>query len=85
VTQQMVPISLSYGEDRHELVQRLAYQNWEMRGRPLGSPGVGWLAAEEAVRSYLLDSGIELRPDEGLYCRTASTSREPCVRSRTME
>ena len=56
-----------YGEDRHELVQKLAYQHWEERGRPLGSPEIDWLAAEKAVRSYLLDSGIELGPNEGLY------------------
>ncbi|MGA7560934.1 MAG: DUF2934 domain-containing protein [Terriglobales bacterium] len=54
-------------EDRHELVQKLAYQHWEERGRPPGSPEIDWFAAEKAVRSYLLASGIELGPDEGLY------------------
>jgi hypothetical protein len=61
------PLTDFYGEDRHELVQKLAYQYWENRGRPLGSPEIDWLAAEKAVRSYLLASGIELGPDEGLY------------------
>jgi hypothetical protein len=54
-------------EDRHEVVQKLAYQHWEERGRPLGSPEIDWFAAEKAVRSYLLASGIELGPEEGLY------------------
>jgi hypothetical protein len=56
-----------YGEDRHELVQELAYQYWEKRGRPLGSPEIDWFAAEKAVHAYLLASGIELGPDEDLY------------------
>ena len=56
-----------YAEDRHELVQKLAYQLWEKRGSPLGSPEIDWFAAEKAVRAYLLASGIELGPDEDLY------------------
>jgi len=56
-----------YGEDRHELVQKLAYQHWEKRGRPLGSPEIDWFAAEIDLREYLLASGIELGPDEDLY------------------
>ena len=62
------PLTDFYGEGRHELVQKLAYQNWEKRGRPFGSPEVDWFAAEKTVRSYLLASGIELGPDDGLYC-----------------
>ena len=61
------PLTDFYGEDRHELVQKLAYQHWEKRGRPLGSPDIDWLAAEEAVRSYLLSSGVELGPGGALY------------------
>jgi DUF2934 family protein len=56
-----------YGEDRHELVQKLAYQLWEQRGSPLGSPEIDWFAAEKAMRADLLASGIELGPDEDLY------------------
>ena len=56
-----------YDEDRHELVQKVAYQHWEKRGSPLGSPEIDWLAAEKTVRAYLLGSGIELGPDEDLY------------------
>ncbi len=61
------PLTRFYGEDRHELVQKLAYQHWEKRGRPLGSPEIDWFAAEEAVRAYLRDSGIELGLGEDLY------------------
>lgn len=55
------PLELStdfLGEDRHELVAKLAYQLWEKRGRPIGSPEVDWLAAEQTVYSSLLASGV---------------------------
>jgi hypothetical protein len=61
------PLTDFYGEDRYELVQKLAYQHWEKRGSPFGSPEIDWFAAEKAMRAYLLASGIELGPDEDLY------------------
>ena len=61
------PLTDFYGEDRHELVQELAYQHWEERGSPFGSPEIDWFAAEKAMRAYLLASGIQLGPDEDLY------------------
>jgi hypothetical protein len=60
------PLTHSY-ESRQEIVRELAYQHWEKRGRPIGSPEVDWFAAEEALRSYLLASGVELGPGEDLY------------------
>jgi hypothetical protein len=62
------PLTDFYGEDRHELVQKVAYQRWEKRGCPLGSPDIDWFAAEEAVREYLLAAGIELGPGDDMYC-----------------
>jgi hypothetical protein len=61
------PLTDFYGEDRHELVQKVAYQLWEKRGCPLWSPEIDWFAAEKTVRAYLLASGIELGSDEDLY------------------
>ena len=61
------PLTDFYGEDRHELVQKLAYQHWEKRGSPFGSPEIDWFAAEKAMRAYLLASGIELGPNQDLY------------------
>ena len=61
------PLTKFYAEDRHELVQKLAYQLWEKRGSPLGSPEIDWFAAEKVMRAYLLASRIELGPDEDLY------------------
>jgi hypothetical protein len=46
------------GEDRHELVAKLAYKLWQERGRPLGSPEVDWFAAERAVYSAVVTSGL---------------------------
>jgi hypothetical protein len=65
--QRPTPPTDFYGEDRHELVQKLAYQYWEKRGSPMGSPESDWFAAEKAMRAYLLASGIELGPDGDLY------------------
>jgi hypothetical protein len=46
------------GESRHDFVAKLAYRLWEERGRPFGSPEVDWFAAERAVYSSLLASGL---------------------------
>jgi Protein of unknown function (DUF2934) len=46
------------GESRHEFVAKLAYQYWEQRGMPLGSPEVDWFAAERAVYQSLVASGL---------------------------
>ena len=46
------------GEGRHEFVAKLAYQYWEERGRPFGSPEADWFRAERAVYSSLLASGL---------------------------
>lgn len=58
-TQQPIALTTDFlGEDRHEFVAKLAYKLWEERGRPLGSPEVDWFAAERAVHSGLLASGL---------------------------
>ncbi len=54
------------GEDRHEFVAKLAYQLWEARGRPFGSPEVDWFAAERAVYSSLVESGLVTPSQNGL-------------------
>jgi hypothetical protein len=46
------------GEDRHDFVAKLAYELWEQRGRPLGSPDVDWFTAEHAVYASLVASGL---------------------------
>jgi hypothetical protein len=46
------------GENRHEFVAKLAYKLWEERGRPFGSPEVDWFAAERAVYSSMVASGL---------------------------
>jgi len=57
--QQLLKVTPDFlGEDRHEFVAKLAYQLWEERGRPFGSPEVDWFAAERAVYSALQASGL---------------------------
>jgi len=58
---QQRPVELTtdfLGENRHEFVAKLAYQRWEQRGRPFGSPEVDWFAAEHAVYASLAKSGM---------------------------
>jgi DUF2934 family protein len=37
----------------HDEIERLAYQFWEERGRPFGSPDVDWLRAQEDLARNL--------------------------------
>jgi hypothetical protein len=53
---QLLPDHL--GEDRHELVAKLAYKFWEERGRPFGSPETDWFRAEQEVYFSLLAAGL---------------------------
>jgi hypothetical protein len=48
------------GADRHEEIAKLAYQLWERRGRPVGSPEIDWRAAESVLRAR--DSEEEFSP-----------------------
>ena len=48
-------------------VEKLAYEFWEQRGRPLGSPEEDWFRAEQVLRhhfgissSFPVDSAMEL-------------------------
>jgi len=46
---------------RRELTKKLAYQYWERRGRPLGSPEIDWLRRKElSIRTCWLQ-GRNLR------------------------
>ena len=57
--QQPIELTTDFlGEDRHEFVAKLAYRLWEERGRPFGSPEVDWFAAERAMYSALVASGL---------------------------
>jgi len=35
--------------EQHQQIQKRAYQLWEERGRPLGSPEEDWLRAEQEL------------------------------------
>jgi hypothetical protein len=64
-----------FAGDLQELMKKLAYENWERRGRPIGSPEVDWLAAQKELASIFGEraerlplSSVQLEPDEGA-CR----------------
>jgi hypothetical protein len=62
----------SFTEDVHELTEKLAYENWERRGRPMGSPEVDWRAAEETLalsHTYkdLPLYSLQMEPSEGSH------------------
>jgi hypothetical protein len=60
-----------FAGDVNELLKKLAYELWEQRGRPVGSPEVDWQKAEERLSSYGFDfpvgpplSAFSMEPDE---------------------
>ena len=61
-------------EDPHSLTEKLAYEYWERRGRPIGSPEVDWFAAEKTLALALKYrdlplSSLSLEPYEGPYVK----------------
>ena len=57
---------------RHDEIAKLAYELWERRGRPLGSPEIDWYAAENTLgvkhsREEFSLPGVRFEPDEGAY------------------
>jgi Protein of unknown function (DUF2934) len=57
---------------RHDEISKLAYELWERRGRPPGSPEFDWYEAESAlaVRDFPGQSpfvSVRLEPEEGAY------------------
>jgi hypothetical protein len=60
------------GTNRDQLTASYAYQLWQERGSPMGSPEVDWFAAEKAIdaESSLFGGDIpfstfKMEPDEG--------------------
>ena len=57
---------------RHDEVANLAYELWERRGRPLGSPETDWRAAESVLgvrdsQEQFSILSVRLEPEEGPY------------------
>jgi Protein of unknown function (DUF2934) len=56
----------------HEEIARLAYELWERRGRPLGSPEIDWYAATSGLgvpdlRDEFMLPGVRFEPKERAY------------------
>ncbi len=57
---------------KHEEIARIAYELWERRGRPFGSPEIDWHAAENVLdaqdsRGEFTLPGVRFEPDERAY------------------
>ncbi len=56
---------------RHDEIAKLAYELWERRGRPLGSPEIDWYGgkcfgcADSQEQFSLLN--VRMEPEEGPY------------------
>ena len=53
-------------------IAKLAYQLWERRGRPLGSPEIDWYAAKSGLgvpdsRDEFMLPGVRFEPEERAY------------------
>jgi len=60
------------GTYRHDEIAKLAYEFWQRRGHPFGSPEIDWYAAENtlAVRYSQEQSpflGVPFESEEGPY------------------
>ena len=56
----------------HDEIAKLAYELWERRGRPLGSPEIDWYEAKRALDSQDTQeefslSSFRMEPEEGPY------------------
>jgi len=43
-------------DPEHEEIERLAIQNWQQRGRPIGTPEEDWFRAEDEVKQHLSEA-----------------------------
>lgn len=44
---------IGHTDPKHEELARLAYQGWQQRGRPIGTPEEDWFRAEEEIKQHL--------------------------------
>jgi hypothetical protein len=74
------PLPDFYGEDRHELVQKLAYRRWEKRGSQLGSREIDWFATEKVLihlkKSSGSDNALHENRDDDEYKKFAQDNVE---------
>jgi hypothetical protein len=44
---------IGQADSKHEEIALLAYQNWQRRGRPIGTPEEDWFSAEDEIKQHL--------------------------------
>jgi hypothetical protein len=63
----------AFSDKAHEATAKLAYQLWDRRGRPFGSPEEDWFAAEEFLAQRDPHLGLPLN---GM---TLEANEGPCI------
>lgn len=78
-----------FAGDLHELTEKRAYEYWERRGRPYGSPEIDWFAAEKALAPSRRDDfslySLRLEANEGPYHPIELSDRMEMVRDALTE
>jgi Protein of unknown function (DUF2934) len=76
----------------HERIEKLAYEYWERRGRPLGSPEIDWFEAKKALVRPSRDSetgfslfDLQLEPNEGDITDEGNLCMEIGILGRTVQ
>ena len=64
-----------FAGDAREATAKLAYELWERRGRPVGSPDVDWFEAEKALAPAQRDPKMDLP----LYGITLEANEAPFI------
>jgi len=69
-------------ENPQEVTERLAYEYWEGRGHPLGSPEVDWFAAERTLALALKHRDLPLSSLSRRYEKAWSSDGPFCCSGR---
>lgn len=63
--------------ETHKFIQCLAYELWQQRGCPTGSPEVDWQTAERVLLAWVGETGRGLP-----YALSAWNQMRACIESR---
>jgi Protein of unknown function (DUF2934) len=61
--------------NRHELIARRAYQRWQARGCPVGSPETDWFQAEEEITQDS-EAAWEITPEGTVQSASTTEAQE---------
>src|ERR1019366_8572779 len=55
--------TLAGGDPEHEETARVAYQDWQQRGSPIGTPEEDWFLAEEEAKQHMNENPTKVTPE----------------------